>query len=354
MITAPSQVVATVRLSDQCLAQLLDRLDAEERSSTSANQTFPYRHKSIVAAFKQPGSITACMVCSRNLGARHMSFIHGGYLHVGTTCQMQLLTLRGARENLSGKVVACRYLERQLHEVHIRFDCDVCLSRFCDEAAQRRVLLAASEPSVVRLAVHFLGQLNAEVEHAANGELAIEMALKEQFDLILMDLNLPLFDGFEAVAILRSKGYTGSIVAAGTLTDPVDRQRCLAAGFDQYLAMPLTSEDLGELLESLSEGPLFSSLRNDASMKQLVNAFVSELPQMVANLEQSAANENFGTLTKLSAIIKQGGLAYGFDAISNAAIELETALIDGATIDDAERLLKALIKVCNRAKGCAP
>jgi CheY-like chemotaxis protein len=87
---------------------------------------------------------------------------------------------------------------------------------------------------------------------ARDGEEALSKALLELPDLILMEVSLPKLDGFQIVAHLRNNPWTRNMLAAATtaMALPGDRERCLARGFDAYLAKPFTLLELDDLLQA--------------------------------------------------------------------------------------------------------
>ncbi len=115
-----------------------------------------------------------------------------------------------------------------------------------------RVLLAEDNPVNEALACAMLGRLGVEVTVARNGPEVVALATATDFNLILMDCQMPVLDGFQATAALRSDPAAACrqvpIVAltANALTG--DRERCLAAGMDDYLAKPYTRVELESLL----------------------------------------------------------------------------------------------------------
>ncbi|MFN0008515.1 MAG: response regulator [Planctomycetota bacterium] len=106
------------------------------------------------------------------------------------------------------------------------------------------VLLVEDAPVTQRLHAQILKNAGAEVGIAQNGRVAREKALQAEasgrpYDLILMDMQMPVMDGYEATRELRARGYRGPIVAVTAHANSGDRERCLECGCDDYLAKPV-------------------------------------------------------------------------------------------------------------------
>jgi CheY-like chemotaxis protein len=118
------------------------------------------------------------------------------------------------------------------------------------------VLLAEDGRENCRLLSFLLSKAGAEVVVAENGQQALEMAVAAEqhadsgaaFDLILMDMQMPVMDGYDATRHLRQQGYTGKIVAVTGRSRDFDRQKCLEAGCDDYMAKPIDRQRLVELI----------------------------------------------------------------------------------------------------------
>jgi CheY-like chemotaxis protein len=96
-----------------------------------------------------------------------------------------------------------------------------------------------------------------ETSIATNGVEAIDLALASRhsgdpFHLVLMDMQMPELDGYEATRRLRQEGWRGPIVALTAHAMSGDRERCLEAGCDEYLAKPIDRRRLLEIVQRLA------------------------------------------------------------------------------------------------------
>jgi two-component system sensor histidine kinase/response regulator len=127
-------------------------------------------------------------------------------------------------------------------------------------AAGSKLHVLLAEDNVVNRAVAaaIIGQNGHTLVHAVNGREAVEAASKEAFDLIFMDVQMPEMDGLEATARIReSEQRTGQhtpIVAMTAHAMVGDRDRCLAAGMDDYFCKPLKRADVLAFLKRVAEG----------------------------------------------------------------------------------------------------
>ncbi|HLG96992.1 MAG TPA: ATP-binding protein [Bryobacteraceae bacterium] len=121
----------------------------------------------------------------------------------------------------------------------------------------RRVLLAEDNEVNQRIAVRLLEKLGLHADVAHTGREAVDAASKKQYGLILMDCQMPEMDGFEAAAVIRNRERNNRRTPICALTANAiegDRERCLAAGMDDYLPKPISLEKLREAVERWMPG----------------------------------------------------------------------------------------------------
>ena len=121
----------------------------------------------------------------------------------------------------------------------------------------RRVLLAEDHPVNRQIALSLLSGLGLDVDLAADGEEALERVATQDYDLIVMDVEMPRLDGIAATRELRRRYPERHvpIIAATASNADEDRQRCLAAGMDDFVSKPIKPEALRELLGKWLLGP---------------------------------------------------------------------------------------------------
>lgn len=119
------------------------------------------------------------------------------------------------------------------------------------EQGRARILLVEDNPVNQLVAKGMLAKLGCQVQLATQGAEALELLEQDEFDLVLMDCNMPVMDGYEASRRIRQSGRWPDlpIVALTANAMPEERERCRAAGMNDYLAKPFRREELLALVD---------------------------------------------------------------------------------------------------------
>ncbi len=122
----------------------------------------------------------------------------------------------------------------------------------------RSILVVEDSKDNQLLADLFLTEAGAKVDFADNGEIGVEAATRDQYDAILMDIQMPIMDGYTATAELRKRGCRTPIIALTGYAMKEDQEKCLQVGCDAYLSKPF---DRSRLVDCVTEQLARSSQR---------------------------------------------------------------------------------------------
>ncbi|MBC7371136.1 MAG: response regulator [Bdellovibrionaceae bacterium] len=190
-----------------------------------------------------------------------------------------------------------------------------------------KVLLAEDQLVNQRVATIYLQKLGLEVDVAANGQIAVEKALKNSYDLIFMDCQMPVMTGYDATRKIREIQVSERtpIVALTAEGTSGEKKSCLAVGMDDFLTKPLELERLTEVLhrwlktsvqviDPAALEKLKSYVVNNKSLTEaLIEDFMSTAPGLVAQMKSAHALEDIKfaahALKSSSATLGATGLA---------------------------------------------
>lgn len=228
-----------------------------------------------------------------------------------------------------------------------------------------------------------LGRAGARVASAENGAIAIEEAHAQPFDVILMDMQMPVMDGYTATQQLRGEGWNRPIIALTAHAMKDDQAKCLAAGCSGYLTKPIygplllsTIRDaLGETdlpldteqaspsdaligaeirpmgFGSVDEELIHSELpTDDPDFYEIVAEFIEKLHTEITAMTQASQAGDLESVARIAHWIKGSGGTVGFPQLTDLARELEGHSKDG---DDA-KIIKALDEFKHLANRLSP
>jgi len=125
-------------------------------------------------------------VVTRNLSSGGLSFLNSGFLHNGTQCDLQLVTVENSWVDVQATVVRCRLCAGNLHEISVKFDKPVDERQFVSAELGAKILLVDDANDQLRMIGHFLSKAGAGVTTASDGETALKLVAEQDFDLVLL------------------------------------------------------------------------------------------------------------------------------------------------------------------------
>ncbi|WP_373890113.1 response regulator [Massilia sp. DJPM01] len=194
------------------------------------------------------------------------------------------------------------------------------------------MLLAEDGPDNRALIGAFLNRLGIRCEMAENGVRAVEMVLAGNFDLVLMDIQMPLMDGVAATELLRAAGVGIPVVALTANIMTADVARYLAAGCSHCVGKPVDFTALGALLAQLLPALPPAPLMSPAQLAVFVEIRARFEAGLASRLERIAAHAAAGEAAEAAALahmLKGSAGSFGYPHVTELAGALERALLDG-------------------------
>jgi PAS domain S-box-containing protein len=243
-----------------------------------------------------------------------------------------------------------------------------------EPARPLRVLLADDNATNQRLVELFLEKQHHRITAVNNGRDAVAKAAEEPFDLILMDVQMPEMNGFEATAAIRdrerSSGAHTPIVAMTAHAMAGDREKCLAAGMDAYLSKPLRPDDLAATIgalfpsqppapghstaslnrtsvsTSIAEAELLADFNQNAQvLGEVIGVFLAEVPKHLEMIRTTSESRDFPALAAAAHALKGSvGLFSGEGYEAARTLEQAAKAGDSAAIEAHRRDVESNIR----------
>jgi CheY-like chemotaxis protein/HPt (histidine-containing phosphotransfer) domain-containing protein len=237
-----------------------------------------------------------------------------------------------------------------------------------------RILLAEDNLVNQEVAIAMLQKIGVSTKVASNGQEALSILAEGSFDLVLMDCQMPVMDGFETTEKIRAhEQATGAsripIVALTANAIVGDRELCLERGMDDYLSKPFTSEQLYRVLaqwlpqqsaEKIKDEVPSSSVQIDKKvieqlmvlreglLQKVIYLFRTSSPELLVSMQSAISQNDSDLLYKTAHGLKNSAANLGVTALADACRELEARARTG-DMSDAEARFKEIQSIYDGA-----
>lgn len=354
-------------LDNQCN----DMIDLDEQR---VDQRFDFSSSAVLVRIGQPGGTSGTFIVRpRNLSRTGMGFLHGSFCYPGSPCEVLLPTCEDERAALSGRVIRCRHVRANVHELGMQFAQPIELGRFVQAAIHSgaeegrasqplprltgRCLLIDPSTDSRELFDFLAAHMGLASVTTLDGSAAKVLLGHQTFDIILVDHDLATVMQPTLVGELREAGFHGPVVSL-TLPDRLDGPNDSVGGFDGHVLKPLTCERLLEGLSThlsrdwtsrRSTTPLFSEHWSKKAMQPLILGHLERLEHRVADVHKAMRESEMSAAGAVLREIAGASGGFGFPQISAAAMELARALESSAGIEGCRERFDELADLCAAA-----
>ncbi len=245
-------------------------------------------------------------------------------------------------------------------------------------AAGIKVLLVEDNMINQKMAAVVLTKLGYNFDLASDGKEAVEKVIANTYDIILMDMQMPVMGGPEATRLIRKEGMTTPIVAVTANAYDSHKDECIESGMDDYLSKPLLQDDISNMIQkwtgsrsdvvsladqekstNLPENKpetqqpdnsesLLSTYQADPLMMEIAEVFVKDLPNQIDRILAACQDSDMSKLDFLLHTLKGSSGSAGFTPIMEKSDQLQEVISQGDA-DSIETILIELKQLCGRA-----
>ncbi len=383
-VSQRNKAVDTLRIKEADRDALLENLDRESKNAGEQDHgrkhdRVQFKAKQITVTFIHPGGVeTRCLVMARNISIAGVGFLHGGYLHNGSECIIELPTLFGETISIRGTVRACRHVSGNIHEIGIQFESEIDPYEFLEPGdapsagaahaidksqISGSLLVIESSPADARLLQHHLSGSGVTVQVIETFEDANDTIASGAFDAIMLcDTALGPNGGADTVQGIRMQGFDGPIIAMTAESKSEWLATVRNCGCTDIVVKPY---DPGKLFATLSQhlaggvagatsGKIHSELAKDPSTIELLESFLKDVDATIKDLHTKMQSGDTPAVRHGCLGLKGSGRGYGYPRLSDAAREVVDTIDKSTDTKDVQVALSCLEMVFQPPHRRAP
>jgi len=214
------------------------------------------------------------------------------------------------------------------------------------------ILLAEDSVDNQQLISMYIEQTGANVKIVSNGEQAVEEGLANNYQLILMDMQMPKMDGVTATELLRASGYTHAIVSITANALQSDKDKCINAGANDYIVKPIDLKQFYKILKQYLTKAEATNKQEQAEkinlkIKKLAASFIQALPGKLSILTNAHRDNDWETLESASHKLKGLAGSFGFPEVTENAQQINE-LVRQKKYSEINEAIAQLLKQCEK------
>ena len=246
------------------------------------------------------------------------------------------------------------------------------------ELGRLKILLVEDNPMNIKLVSILLFQHDLKLQLAQNGDEAIEKIKENYFDIILMDIEMPVMNGYQATTIIRERLKSNvPIIAMTAHNRNGEREKCLELGMNAYLTKPIDEELLFSIMHNLVFGNTISESKNGIAgyessindkvcdlnylltavrgnkkvVHDIINIFLEETPRELAELQAAIGRSDHKIIRDIAHKLKSSFSLIGITVLQPIFEEMELLSSTASPIKKIEQLNRRVMIVFEQAKA---
>ena len=203
-----------------------------------------------------------------------------------------------------------------------------------------KVLVADDNTSNQLLMRVLLTKMGLETSIVGDGQQVLDKLDQEHFDLLLLDIQMPVLNGYETAKALRQAGNEIPIIALTASLSPKEVQECKEVGCNEYLQKPISKQNLFNAIHKylsdeakeqnkFNDKAFISSMAGNGDLQPVIDIFINDLPKLVDQINNANSHDDMNLISGLAEELKGASSGAGFEVLEEYAASLEKMVSEG-------------------------